>query len=88
MRGAGGDRNRIRSVLDIGSRDVRRTEGAGGLGHAHDGLTLLPVGGDGQQVRAARFVVEQDGFDDRFHVATHTGAVVVEFLDHAIEVIA
>ena len=39
-------------------------------------------------VGAARLIIQQDRLDDRLHVAAHAGAVIVEDLCDAINIIA
>ena len=60
------------------ARFRRQPEGAAPLHKAHHRFAQLAEGGRAQAVRAAGLVVKQDGGKDRFHVAAHTVAVVVE----------
>ena len=61
----------------------RQPEGAAPLHKAHHGFAQLAEGGRAQAGRAAGLVVQQDGGKDRFHVAAHTVAVVIEDCGHA-----
>src|SRR5437867_3088546 len=65
-----------------------RSESASGGRDAQEGLALFAEGGLAQHGGAAGFIVEQNRFNDGLHVAANAGAVVVEFLDDAIKVLA
>src|SRR5215468_12358279 len=83
------DGDRAVPVFDIRAVvSSRRREGASRSGDAEERLPLFPVGGLGEHVGATGLVIEQDGFDDGLHIPADSGAVVIEFLDNTIEVIA
>ena len=70
MGAGGGDGDGLVGGLAVGaSQRRRRREGARGGRDAQQRLALFAEVGGGQRDGAARFVVEQDGFDDRLHVA-------------------
>ena len=75
-------------TLIPGAAAAALPEGASCRGDTQDGFALLAVGWFGDVGSAAGLVVKEDGLDHRLHVAAHAGAIVVKFLDHAIEVIA
>ena len=85
----GGDGDRLGAGLGIGAAGADRArKGPGQAGDAQQGFALLAVGMGIGGVDRARLKVQQNGADDRLEIAAHAGAVIVEFLHDAIEIIA
>src|SRR5438128_210334 len=89
MRLAGCDRNHFRIVLmKAGRNGGRGGESTGHSRGAQQRLALLSKPRIVERARAARFVIQQDRPDHRFHVAANSSPVIVERLNDSINVIA
>ncbi len=88
MRTGSCDGDELVGGLAVGAADGGwRGKGARDRGDAEERLALFAVGRLGNQVRAARFVIQQNRLDDGLEVAPDAGAVIVENLGDAINII-